>query len=323
MKKRKIKKSFKIILIILLILIFLLLSPYLFIDIKLIGDSKVIINYGSKYTESGYKAYIFNKNITKNLKITNNIKEELGKYKVIYEYDFLFYKVKKVRNVYVKDVSKPKIELIGGSDYEITVNTEYIEPGFKAIDNYDGDVTKLVSVENNIDIKKIGNYQVKYIIEDSSKNKLEVIRNVRVEKKRPTQMSVEEYTLDGWYDEVKLKETANYGEEYFNKITMIGDSNTMNMYLLGYLNGIRTWAIPCLHAESMHNIDINLYGLGLKMKLLDAIEEYKPETIILNFGTFSTTWISEKVFLEKANLMIEISKKKVQILILFLCHYTQ
>ena len=37
------------------------------------------------------------------------------------------------------------------------------------------------------------------------------------------------------------------------------------------------------------------------MKLLDAVEKYKPEKMILNFGVFSTTWIKEEVFIEKAN----------------------
>lgn len=91
---------------------------------------------------------------------------------------------------------------------------------------------------------------------------------------------------------------------------MVGDSNTMNMYLSGYLSGLRAWAIPCLHADSMHYLDINLYGLGVKTRLLYAVEEYKPDIMILNFGTFSTTWISEEVFFERANSMIEKIKEK-------------
>ena len=38
-------------------------------------------------------------------------------------------------------------------------------------------------------------------------------------------------------NEIKLKETTNYGDDYFNKITMVGDSNTMNMYSSGYIKG--------------------------------------------------------------------------------------
>ena len=39
--------------------------------------------------------------------------------------------------------------------------------------------------------------------------------------------------------------------------------------------------------------------------LLDAVSEYKPEILILSLGTFSTAWISEDVFLENANSIIE------------------
>ena len=41
------------------------------------------------------------------------------------------------------------------------------------------------------------------------------------------------------------------------------------------------------------------------MKLIDAVSKYKPNIMILNFGTFSTEWISETTFISKANLMIE------------------
>ena len=57
--------------------------------------------------------------------------------------------------------------------------------------------------------------------------------------------------------------------------------------------------------DVLNKLEINLYGLGIKMRLLDAVEKYKPETMILNFGTFSTAWISEETFIEKANTTSE------------------
>ena len=263
------------------------------------------LDYGEKYSEPGYKANIFGKDITKSIKVKNNIKKELGNYKVTYIYKFLFYNIKNTRNIVVADLTGPEIKLNGDSQVNITVNTEYVEPGYKAIDTLDGDLTENVKVTNNIDIKKLGDYEVVYEVKDKAGNLTKVTRKVKVERINPTQMSVSEYTLDGWYDSVKLKETENKGDEYFDRITMVGDSNTMNMYLNGYLTGLRAWAIPCLHADSMHSIEINLYGLGTKMKLLDATKKYKPEIMILNFGTFSTEWISESVFIEKANSLLD------------------
>lgn len=308
-KKSNVKKIV-IIGLILAILLLTILSPFIFINIKLIGDKRIELDYGEKYSEPGFKAYMFNKEITDKIKINNNIKEDIGNYKVTYSYQFFIYKIKKTRKVTITDLTGPEITLKGDKELSITINTKYEEPGYEAIDKLDGDLTKNVIVTNNIDITKLGNYEVVYEVKDNAGNISKEIRRIKVEKLKPTQMSIKDYTLDGWYDSVKLKKTKNYGDEYFNKITMVGDSNTMNMYLNGYLNGLKAWAIPCLHAESMHSIEINLYGLGKKMKLIDAIEKYKPETIILNFGTFSTAWISEETFIEKANQMIEQIKEK-------------
>lgn len=311
MKKKKLKvKKTLIIGIILMVVLLIMLSPFIFVNIKLIGNKRIELDYGEKYSEPGFKAYMFNKEITNKIKVKNNIKENVGNYEVTYSYRFLIYNIKRTRKITISDLTGPEITLKGDKELSVTIDTKYEEPGYEAIDKLDGDLTENVIITNNIDITKLGNYEVIYEVKDKTGNISKEIRKVKVEKLKPTQMSIEDYTLDGWYDSVKLKETKNYGNEYFNKITMVGDSNVMNMYLNGYLNGLRAWAIPCLHAESMHSIEINLYGLGIKMKLLDAIEKYKPETIILNFGTFSTTWISEETFSEKANSMIEQIKEK-------------
>lgn len=303
-------KRIVIILVILIIISLIILSPFMFIDIKLIGNKKIQLDYGEKYSEPGFKAYMFNKEITDEIKVKNNIKQNIGNYEVSYSYKFLIYKIKRTRKIIVSDLTGPEITLKGDKELSVTIDTKYEEPGYEAIDKLDGDLTENVKVTNNVDITKLGDYEVIYEVKDKAGNVSKEIRKVKVEKLKPTQMSIKDYTLDGWYDSVKLKETKNYGNEYFNKITMVGDSNIMNMYLNGYLNGLRAWAIPCLHAESMHSIEINLYGLGIKMKLLDAVEKYKPETMILNFGTFSTAWISEETFIKKANAMIEQIKEK-------------
>ena len=311
MKRRRLKvKRIVIIGIILIVVLLIMLSPFIFINIKLIGNKKIELDYGEKYSEPGFKAYMFNKEITDEIKVKNNIKESVGNYEVTYSYKFLIYNIKRTRKIIVSDLTGPEITLKGDKKLSVTINTKYEEPGYEAIDKVDGDLTEDVKVSDNIDITKLGDYEVIYEVKDKAGNVNKEIRKVKVEKLKPTQMSIKDYTLDGWYDSVKLKKTKNYGNEYFNKITMVGDSNIMNMYLNGYLNGLRAWAIPCLHAESMHSIEINLYGLGIKMKLLDAVEKYKPETMILNFGTFSTTWISEETFIEKANAMIEQIKEK-------------
>ena len=174
----------------------LIISPFIFINIKLIGNKNVELDYGEKYSESGYKAYMFNKEISDDIKTTNNIKDKIGEYEVVYTYNFFIYNIKRIRNVKVSDLSGPKINLKGDKELSITIGTEYNEPGYDAIDELDGDLTDKVKVTNKVDTSKIGDYEVIYEVKDKAGNKTKEVRKVKVEKLKPYQLSLSEYTLD-------------------------------------------------------------------------------------------------------------------------------
>ena len=307
MKKKKYKLKKKIVIPMLLIIIGIVLVciPYFLINIHLYGDKIMVLDYGEKYSEPGYKGNVLNSDITDNIKVVSNVKSDLGSYNIKYTYKMFIFSKTIERKVLVKDVSGPKITLEGGDNVEVTINTEYKELGFMAVDNLDGDITDSVSVDNNIDTTKLGDYVVNYEAVDKSGNKTTIKRNVKVERLRPTQMSLKDYKLDGWYPDTNLGETKDMGSDYYNSFKIVGDSNIMILHEYGYIKDGNAWAVPCLHAESMFNTDINIYGKGIKIKLLDAVSKYKPERIILYFGSFSTSWIKEETFLKKSREIID------------------
>lgn len=61
------------------------------------------------------------------------------------------------------------IELMGAEKIKITVGTEYIEPGYKAYDSKNNDITNKVKVENNVDTLVEGNYEIVYSIKNAKK----------------------------------------------------------------------------------------------------------------------------------------------------------
>lgn len=83
-------------------------------------------------------------------------------------------------NIEFKDIGNPIIDLVGNNEIYILKGQAYKEPGYKAIDNCDGDITNKVVVENNININKNGTYEVKYSVTDSSGNTYEKKRIVKV-----------------------------------------------------------------------------------------------------------------------------------------------
>lgn len=136
-----------------------------------------------------FEEYNIPKPITFGKEISNlyHIKGEvdtntIGVYKVEYNFLGLSTLGKKVKNIEVIDTQKPIITLNGPHNYCIQGNIDnYIEPGFTAIDNYDGDVTERVIRE----MKEVSQkeYVIDYIVADSVGNMSFEQRRIYVETK--------------------------------------------------------------------------------------------------------------------------------------------
>ena len=140
--------------------------------------------YGEKYKEPGYKVTKFGKDYTKKVKIKNNINSnKLGTYEIIYEIKLHGITYKKTRKVKVVDPEKPIITLNGNQTVSICPNAEYKEEGYKAIDNYDGDITKKVKINEKDGL-------ITYSVKDSSNNKFEITRTIIKEDKTPPSLTL-------------------------------------------------------------------------------------------------------------------------------------
>ncbi len=168
--------ALKISIILLIILVLSFISVIiLYPDIKLKG-SDITINYQEKYKEPGAYTTRFKRKI----KITNNINyEKLGTYQVVYTYKLGFIKKSKKRNVTIVDKEKPTITLDGKQEIDICPNKTYEEDGYKAIDNYDNDITDKVKIDTKDDL-------ITYTVSDSSGNQTSIERKInKIDKDNP------------------------------------------------------------------------------------------------------------------------------------------
>ena len=85
------------------------------------------------------------------------------------------------RAIFYDDPVAPEINLVDGAHITIYPGTEYVDPGFTAMDNYDGDITANVTVEGSVDIWIPGDYEFVYRVSDSHGNETTVVRTVTVE----------------------------------------------------------------------------------------------------------------------------------------------
>ena len=75
----------------------------------------------------------------------------------------------------------PTIELNGSNIVNIQMNEIYEEPGYKASDFQDGDITDKVKVQNNIDYNTPGTYEIIYEVANSKKHRFQIKRFVNIE----------------------------------------------------------------------------------------------------------------------------------------------
>lgn len=133
--------------------------------ITLAGGASVQIDFGQEYIEPGYLASWHGEDLTEWVSVTDNIdKDRLGKYEVLYELVYGDIHKTARRKVEIIDREAPVIVLAGDSPGKFCPNREYIEEGYSATDNYDGDITEMVERTRKIGV-------VEYVVRDSSGNR--------------------------------------------------------------------------------------------------------------------------------------------------------
>ena len=79
------------------------------------------------------------------------------------------------------DTNKPKVTLIGDKEILLKLGESYSDPGATAYDQEDGDLTAQIQKTSNVDMHKIGNYEIVYSVTDSAGNTDTAKRKVSVQ----------------------------------------------------------------------------------------------------------------------------------------------
>lgn len=167
---------------IILFILYAMFNPFLTIELK--GKNSYEIKLDETYKENGCKAKSLFLDLSNSVKIKGKVNtKKIGTYKLEYKINYLFKSEKIYRTISVIDTEAPVITLIGDENIEIYVGDTYQELGFNVSDNYDKELEDDVKIDSNLDNTKVGDYQVSYSVKDSSGNKAEVIRNIKVKEK--------------------------------------------------------------------------------------------------------------------------------------------
>ena len=156
------------------------------VEITMADDRQITLTDHQMYNEPGAEARfvcVFNPdgyplNTSDIVEESNVDSDTPGSYAVTYQTDFFLWSASAKRHVVVQDIEAPQLSLAESETSYLPLGEEYVEPGFEADDDYDGDVTSMVEVSGEVDPSTPGTYTLTYTITDSSGNESQVTREV-------------------------------------------------------------------------------------------------------------------------------------------------
>ena len=144
------------------------------------GETEMTVSSRELYDEPGYKAVdAFDGKLTKQVSVQE--KQDGDVYTLTYTVkDSSGNEGKAVRTLTIKDIVAPTIELEGSQHAFLNVGEAYIESGYTAQDDLDGDVTDAVNVTGQVNTEKEGEYVLTYTVSDQAGNTETAERKVTV-----------------------------------------------------------------------------------------------------------------------------------------------
>ena len=206
---------------------------------SLLGSDIVYLYLGDTYEDVGVdvKYCSLNKcrDIESNINVVNNIdNNKIGTYSIKYYITVNKSEYFLERKVIVYEDEAPVITLKGEENGYLCPNKSYVEDGYSAIDNYDGDITSKVTINNLFD-------KIIYSVVDSSNNKDEKIRNIIYEDREYPVITlngekVEYINLNENYQEKGVNATDNCDGNISSKVIKTGnvDTSKIGNYTITY-----------------------------------------------------------------------------------------
>ena len=145
-------------------------------NINIDKNSNIYVCPGKKYILKKYSAIDnYDGDITDKVKVTKT--KDSVKYSVV---DSSGNKNIISKKIIYEDNIKPSIEMVGGAFSYFFIGDNYSDPGYKAFDNCDGDITDSVTISGKVNTSTSGTYTIKYSVKDKSNNINSVERTVIV-----------------------------------------------------------------------------------------------------------------------------------------------
>ena len=250
------------------------------VDIALIGDSEMLLEYGDTYQEPGARVVLRGEYFLRDgfplkdisVSSTTNLQEDkLGRYTVEYTAEGHGFSLSAQRGVRVVDLVAPVITLLE-SGQQVMPGQVYQEEGYIAVDNYDGNLTEKVFRMEGLDT-------VTYTVMDSSGNPASVVRKIPYHDPVPPVITLkgEEYmdiTCGTIYTEPGFSAQDNADGDMTKDVTVEGD-------VVWYVPG--TYHLVYTVTDACGNVDQKIRTVEVQAVPRPEVEIPNKKTIYLTF----------------------------------------
>lgn len=192
--------------------------------IEFFGPSVVTVGYQENYKDSGYWAGYRGRDITSLVQVKGKVdSSKLGKYVLVYQVTYKGRSKEKKRTVLVVDQTPPKLSFDTKELY-LCPKQEYKKQDYKAMDNYDGDLTKQVRVKRKGSV-------MQYFIADqfgnqTLKGRKIIVKDIQAPTIKLHGEAVVNLLVGDTYEESSYEVSDNCDGDLFAKVKVTGNVDT-------------------------------------------------------------------------------------------------
>ncbi len=277
-------------------------------QITITGTQNDILSYGAEYEEKGATGTFLGNDISEDILISGTIDNTLmGKQEITYSYKLPVIPIRfsETRTVTVEDYELPVIALVASDTLIQPINTEYIEPGFSAHDNYDGDLSSAVTVEGQVNTATEGVYTITYKATDSNGNVGMAERRVTVTEDSPLTAPLAEFSLEGLFPTAILSETEDAGDDYINSTIFFGDSVIENLALMdNQVPFENVWCLAGISALDAEDAELRVNDQETTSTIIDLLTTHTPERVLMSLGTNVVSYVDVDEYITEYEQLI-------------------
>ena len=151
----------------------------------------------------------------------------------------------------------------------------------------------------------IGTYKIinKPKVKEKDKEIEEPITPPKEEKKSPLEMSLSEFTLEGYFEGTVLTE-KEVDDDYMSNIIYAGDSVAL-YYTINKINRKEVWHQISINPKTAQTCDVYVNSVKKYSSYVELFKEKQPEIVIMTMGTNGVSTMDKDYFIEQYEIFLK------------------